>query len=385
MKSQPVRTLVCLALAAVLWLPALHLFFRPPRDPAEEMHALARRQAALWKQQANLSREQEAMRRTNAEWDFMSRTYFALALANLALREPAQRDRHLADLDAVIDDTLKLEREHGQLFFLMDYARDGRFIHPRGRSIFEDGEIALMLAARRLVQEKEAYREPLRERIAFMEESMRAGPVLCAESYPDECWLFCNTVALAAMRCADVLEGTDHGPWFRAWVEKAKEKLIEPKSGLLVSSFDLKGNVQDGPEGSSIWMITHCLQIVDPALAQQQYDLARRQLGRRLLGFGFAREWPESGMARVDVDSGPVIPVLEASPSSSGLALLGAASFGDTAFLNALRTSLNFGGFPQRGEEGLKYCGSNQVGDAVLLYALAQGPLWAEVERRAVR
>lgn len=76
---------------------------------------------------------------------------------------------------------------------------------------------------------------------------------------------------------------------------------------------------------------------------------------------------------------------MEASPSSSGLAILGAAAFGDEPYLRALRTSLRFAGFPQRSREGLRYCGSNQVGDSVLLYALAQGPLWAEVERRAPR
>ena len=33
------------------------------------------------------------------------------------------------------------------------------------------------------------------------------SPVLCVESYPDECWLFCNTIALAAIRAA-VGDGT---------------------------------------------------------------------------------------------------------------------------------------------------------------------------------
>lgn len=383
MSTNRLRAPVCLLAATVVWLSCMHRLFRPGRDAAGEMHALCERQTGLWTNPGELAREQAAMRRTNAEWDFMSRTYFALALANLALREPQHRDRHLATMDAVIDDTLRLEREHGKLFFLMDYAKAGRFVHPRGRSLFEDGEIALMLAARRLVREKAEYAGPLKERIGWIEEGMRDGPVLCAESYPDECWMFCNAVGLAAMKCADVLDGTDHRAFFRDWLETAKRKLIEPKSGLLVSSFDLDGTVRDGPEGSTIWMVAHCLQIVYPDFARGQFELARAQLGRCLLGFGYAREWPDAAAAFVDVDSGPVIPLLEASPSSSGLALLAAASFGDTKFLGALRTSLNFGGFPQRGKDGLRYCASNQVGDAVLLYALAQGPLWAEVSGRA--
>ena len=376
------RTLACLAIAGAVWLAALHRLFRPGTDVTAERTELCRFQAAVWNDPERLAREQAVMRRTNQEWDFMSRTYFALALANLALREPARRAEHLATMDRIIADTLEQERRHGTLFFLMDYARRGRFVHRNKRSVFEDGEIALMLAARRLVEEREDYREPLRERVRWIEEAMRDGPVLCAESYPDECWMFCNTVALAALRCSDVLEGTDHQPFFREWVANAKQKLVEKNSGLLVSCFDLNGGVADGPEGSTIWMTAHCLQLVDPAFARDQYDRARAQLGRTLIGFGYAREWPERSDAFRDVDSGPVIPLLEASPSASGLALLGAAAFDDEPYLRALRTSLNFAGFPQRNRDGLRYCGSNQVGDSVLLYALAQGPLWAEVERR---
>ena len=155
-----------------------------------------------------------------------------------------------------------------------------------------------------------------------------------------------------------------------------------PASGLLISSFTWQGNRLDGPEGSSVWMAAHCLQLIDADFARDQYRRARQQLGRSVLGFGYAMEWPQAARGPLDVDSGPVIPVLEASPSSSGLALVGAAAFGDDAFLDALRTSLNFGGFPQRRGTGLAYCSSNQLGDAVLAYALSQGPLWAEALRR---
>ena len=41
-------------------------------------------------------------------------------------------------------------------------------------------------------------------------------------------------------------------------------------------------------------------------------------------------------------------------------------------------------GFPERDATGaLRYAASNQVGDAVLLYSLTLGPLWAEVARRS--
>jgi hypothetical protein len=105
-------------------------------------------------------------------------------------------------------------------------------------------------------------------------------------------------------------------------------------------------------------------------------------LGGNVLGFGYAREWPGSWVGPMDVDSGPIVPVLEISAGSSGMALVGASAFGDRAYLAALLTSLNFGGFPIEEDGQLRYAASNQVGDAVMLYAMVLGPVWEEAEIR---
>src|SRR6185295_13694576 len=99
----------------------------------------------------------------------------------------------------------------------------------------------------------------------------------------------------------------------RAWVESAKQRLVEPRTGLLVSSYHLDGRWKDGPEGSSIWMAIHDLMIVDEAFARDQYARARRELIGDALGFGYAREWPRGARGATDVDSGPIIPLLDAS------------------------------------------------------------------------
>ena len=77
-----------------------------------------------------------------------------------------------------------------------------------------------------------------------------------------------------------------------------------------------------------------------------------------------------------DVDSGPTIPLVDANAGSSGLALLGAAAFDDDVFLDGLITSLGFAAFPARDGSGLRYAAGNHLADAVLLYSLAEGPLW---------
>jgi hypothetical protein len=88
------------------------------------------------------------------------------------------------------------------------------------------------------------------------------------------------------------------------------------------------------------------------------------------------------GELYLPLDSGPVVPLLGASASASGLAVLAAAAFDDLPYFGRLMLSLECAGFPTKQDGGLRYQASNQVGDAVLLYAMTQGPLWAEVRSR---
>lgn len=377
-----------LLVATAVWLPCLHLFFRS--EPGEHHasgalsprgQALLAHQLSLWEaggaaHDATLAR----MRAANAEWDFMGRTFLVLGLANAALRDPGAEARHLAVIDRIVDETLALERERGMLHFMMPYATRRPFVQQPARSLFVDGEIALMLGARALVARRADHEAELDARVAEMRSRMERSPVLSAESYPDECWTFCNTLALSAMRMADALHGERRGlDLGRRWLAAARARLLDPKTGLLVSSYTHDGRILDGPEGSSLWLVAHALLLIDPDFARDQYTRARRELGAELLGFGWAREWPRSWAGPEDVDSGPIVPLVGASAGSSGLALLGAAAFGDAPYLGGLLTSLDLAAFPIREGDRLRYAASNQVGDAALLYALSFGPLWERI------
>lgn len=376
----------------LVWLPLVHFVFQPnlkqyrtPEGIAPDALALARRHLNLWSDPALRAEELKKMRASNAEWDFMGRTFLVLALANMALRDPSIEQQNLAVIDAIIDETIRLERENGMYFFLMDYARSGGYLGKPERSLFIDGEIALMIGARRMVRERPDYKPLLAERVGFIMHSMQSGPALCGESYPNECWMFCNTTALAALRLSDALDGTDHSAFFRQWLDGAKKNLLHPQTGILFSSFTYNGAMLDGPEGSSIWWSAHCLMLVDPEFARDQYERARRELAMNAVGFGYAREWPRDYTGPRDIDSGPVVPVVEASAGSSGLALVAAAAFGDDAYLGRLVTTLHFAAFPSRRDGALRYCASNQVGDAAMLYAFVEGPLWRKALKGGAR
>ncbi|HEY3448648.1 MAG TPA: hypothetical protein VGK67_19985 [Myxococcales bacterium] len=381
--------LLGLAVGVAVWFPLVHLPFRwlapapeyqgdgvPPRA-----RKLAARHLRLWTDPTLRAGELNRMRASNAEWDFMGRSFLAWSLANMALRDPATKADALRVIDQILEETLRLEQEKGPEFFLMPYARRAPFVMQPARSQFLDGEIALMLAMRRTIEEKAEFKAQLSERVQLMVDRMNQSPVMSAESYPDECWTFCNAIALAAIRMSDFLDGTDHSALLKKWVETAKVKLVHPGTGLLVSSYKVDGTHLDGPEGSSIWMAAHALQVVDPDFARDQYQRARKELGVTVAGFGYSREWPKSWKGPLDVDSGLVVPLLEASPGGSGLALVGAASFGDAEYLAALHASLDFAAFPTESGNGeLRYSASNQVGDAVLLYSTTLGPMWKRVQ-----
>jgi hypothetical protein len=200
------------------------------------------------------------------------------------------------------------------------------------------------------------------------------------ESYPDECWMFDHVVALAAIRMADHLDGSDHSILFRDWLAMAKQSLLHHETGLLISSFTTDKVPLDGPEGSTIWMVAHCLQVLDEDFARDQYRRARKELGCTTLGFSYAREWPASCQSPADIDSGPIIPVFNISAGASGMAFIGASAFRDEEFHSSLATTLDFAAFPSCKGGRLKYCASNQVGDAALLYAATLGPLWQKVK-----
>ncbi len=376
-----------LVIAAAIWIPCLHFFFtrsvenfRSAKGISPEAQQLAARHLQLWTDPASREQELNRMRRSNAEWDFMGRTFLVWSLGEMGLRNPAAKQDYLRVMDQIISETIRLEKEHGIYFFLMPYARGRAYLMQPARSQFLDSEIAMMLAARRILEEKPEYKPLLTERIAAMQARMEQGPVLSAESYPDECWMFDNMAALAAMRMADFLDGSHHEAFIRRWLAQAKQKLTDPQTGILISSYTVDGRALDGPEGSSIWMVSHFLKLVDEDFAKDQYRRAREQLGRRAAGFAWSREWPASWTGAMDIDSGPVIPVLGISPGASGMAFIAASSFGDVDYLSALAATLDFSAFPSRKAGQLKYCASNQVGDAALLYASVLGPMWETVK-----
>ncbi|MCA9566697.1 MAG: hypothetical protein KC656_02600 [Myxococcales bacterium] len=370
------RRLALLAFLAAL-APVLGALLWMVTGPSLEARsaALLAGQATAWEDPDTRARTTAELRRMNPEWDFMRRTFLVLAAADRALAHPEEADRWLALADDVIDSTLADEAAFGHRHFLLDYAGAKPWVDPARRSLFVDGEIALMLGARRLVRDDPRLAGLHRSRVARVAASFDAAPAGLPESYPDEAWLFCVTNALVGVRMADVLDGTDHQALVDGFLARVPG-LLHPASGLLNSEVTSAGAALDGPEGSSLWLVVTNLAVLDPTLANAQYDGAVRDLYHEALGLGWASEWGPTWRGPVDVDSGPIVPILDASPSSSGFALLATRAFRDDRRHAALARSLRAADLLLVLDPRLAELAGNPMGDVILLYALGHGPLW---------
>ena len=366
--------------AALAPAAALGLYAAVGPSPEARAARLLMDQTELWQDDALRDVSTRALRRQNPEWDFMRRTFLALAAADRALVDPSSADAQLALIDDIIARTLADEAAFGHGHFLLSYARF-RPWRGDGRSLFVDGEIALMLGARRLVRDdRDDWRDEHARRVATLDAQFAAAPAGLPESYPDEAWLFCVTNALVALVMADRLDGTDHRPLLDAWVARARTELVHP-SGLLGSEYRVDGTPLDGPEGSSVWLVVTNLALIDPAFAGEQYDLAVEALIHRAAGLAWASEWGPGWRGPADVDSGPIVPIVDASASSSGFALLASRAFGDGSLHRQLARSLRAADLLLELDPALAEAAGNPMGDVILLYALGFGPLWDTVRR----
>src|SRR5215475_8391692 len=106
--------LISLLIAGCLWLPCLHFVFHKsptdfyqPQGLSSQARQLAARHLDLWTEPQSRERELRKMRASNAEWDFMGRSFLVWSLANMGLREPASKSQYLVVMDRIIKETVK--------------------------------------------------------------------------------------------------------------------------------------------------------------------------------------------------------------------------------------------------------------------------------------
>src|SRR5689334_16670257 len=112
--------LCAFAVAAAIWIPCLHFVFiqhvatcSDTKGLSPQARQLAARHLYLWTDPESRQQELGRMRASNAEWDFMGRTFLVWSLAEMSVRNPGGKPEYLKTMDQIIGETLQLERERG--------------------------------------------------------------------------------------------------------------------------------------------------------------------------------------------------------------------------------------------------------------------------------
>jgi hypothetical protein len=167
----------------------------------------------------------------------------------------------------------------------------------------------------------EKYMPLLQEQVETLSKELDESPLGLLDDYPEQCYPTDVVAAIAAIRRADQVLGTDHSDFVKRSLRAFQGKLLDT-TGLPPYMADARTGYIDISRGCSSQWITVWVPQLWPDKAKQFYDSFEKHFWQRrwgAVGFReFAREASMPGWY-MDVDSGPVIAGFGASATAFGL------------------------------------------------------------------
>jgi hypothetical protein len=233
------------------------------------------------------------------------------------------------------------------------------------------GYLNLLLGLHRLAGGS-AYAD-LNDRItAALIRRLTASPIKLAETYPDEIYPVDNCFVIGSIGLHQAATGSDHRELIRDWVEHARRRYVDPKSGLLIQAVNRHdGSAADAPRGSGTALGVLAVYYADPAFARELYGGIKQTLAAAWFGFGAVREYPPGSKERGDIDSGPII--LGYGLSATGFAIAGARMHRDHDYFRNLFATAHLFGAPFDRGDGREYLSGGPLGNAIL-FAMLTAP-----------
>ncbi len=321
---------------------------------------------------ANRKNGPQSSNRFSGEWVMVTHQMVALGLAQICLSHPELKSQYVFSItQAAIKSFLPETRSFGTRGWQGEDALlsvDG----PNGHAYLAYSAMAVGMARSLDPSFPPDIANKHDTLIAAFERRLLSSPTGLIETYPGETY----PTDVAAVAAAIALHGrataSDHKEVLEHWVNKVREFQIDPDSGLLFQSVDLKtGRAIDSPRSSGTGLAAYYAGFVDRPLA---LDLTQAILKHEItfLGFGGIREYASGYEGQGDVDSGPVI--LGVSVSATGFALAPLRAHGHRgAFTRLFRTAEMFGIWHVDEERG-RFATGGPIGNALLLAMLTSGP-----------
>ncbi len=310
---------------------------------------------------------QTGSERFDGEWWFGTFQMAALGFGHLALQHADHRVVHLAQMEKALD-RLRAPGVDG-----FDSAAWGEspwdgLAGANDHAAFY-GYTALPYALHRKLAPGTAYDVVEQQLIDALTWRFETHGVL--ETYPGERYPIDNSAGIGALGLHDAATGQDHAALIAGWGHVARERFVDPATGLFVQSVAADLSVVDGPRGSGTGLASYFLSWADPALSRDLWAAQRRELYGGGLGFGAMREYPRGVFGLGDIDSGPVI--FGFGVSSTGFALSSARRHGDRDAFCALYATTHVFGAPTAVGDATRFATGGPIGDAIL-FAMLTAP-----------
>lgn len=307
-----------------------------------------------------------------SEWQLVTLSMTAAALANLAFVMSETREKSLEACATIVERTLAPEiRAFEMSAWGSDPLED---LAGKNGHIGYLGHLGIVLGAHRVLGGDDRYdtlHDALSEAIA---RRMRASPSWHLETYPGQIYTADNSVGVAALAIWDMLSGASHSDAIAGWVAHTRARLLDPGNGIIVFQVAPEGGPLGRGRGSAAGYNSFYLPFIDAALAAEQRAAVQTHMLVSLPfgGIGVREYLPGVGGGG-DVDTGPLL--FGVSPSATGFFMAGARHAGDDALLLGLLRTAEIAGFSAPCRSGRCYLLAPLVGDAIVL-AMRTATTW---------
>lgn len=207
---------------------------------------------------------------------------------------------------------------------------------------------------------------PLNDRLTeTLIRRVKASPNGLVETYPDEWYPVDNSPGLASIALHAEATGRDYSDFLSRQVALFRQRLIDPRTGLLAQSINADGSVREIHRGSGTTLSVFFLSRGCSGLAAEMFDGIKQNLASGVFNFGAIREFPRGVPGHEDIDSGPVI--FGFGFSASGFGMGGARAFRDERLFSKLYASAILAGAPRHTRDGIDFLTAGPLGNAILL------------------
>lgn len=171
---------------------------------------------------------------------------------------------------------------------------------------------------------QKTYEPLLRDQVETLSAELDASPYGLLDDYPGQCYPIDILPAIAAIRRADAVLGTDHSAFAQRAIRAFQDTRLDPAVGLptYIADPDTGQGIGSARGVGISFMLTWAPELW-PETARSWYKIYDKQFWRpgwAIAGFSeFPKNYPYMDWAFVDVDAGPVIAGYSTGASAFGL------------------------------------------------------------------